>query len=362
MSEEFTERLRLQLREAALREERRGGFARAATAAWTRPSLAAGSLAAAVAIAAVVVLGLWMVSSTNTETAKPPAAGPRVAANVQVAGGLGASARASYGSVWLTESGQGQVLRVDPRTRRVTARIPAGGEATMDVAAGSVWAAPFALTESAPLLLRIDPRSARVVKRIPLRTPSGGAFGGGFVIAAPSRIWVIGNDAIAVDPVSDRVVAQIRLGGDFKVVDAFVSNGELWLTRGDHSITRFDAVSGRRLGRASWPAKGFMFPYADELVSVGSGRASLVDPKTGRALWTTKIPAQEEHDATVAGGRLLVAGTDRSGREQLWALDPRTGRMVGRTAIPGFSVLRTITVGRDVWVTTAGGKVVIVRP
>jgi outer membrane protein assembly factor BamB len=354
MSEEFTERLRLQLREAALREEGRGRFARAATAAWTRPSLAAGSLAAAVAIAAVVVLGLWMVSSTNTETATPPAAGPRVLANVQVTDALGASGVPAYGSVWLTDSDSGQILRVDPRTRRVTARVAAGGEATLAAAAGSVWATSFARTRTAPLL-RIDARSGKV-ERVPLPTP-------GFVLAAPSRIWVIGNEAVAIDPVSNRVAARIRLGGDFKVVDAFVNDGELWLTRGDHSVTRFDAVSGRRLGRATWPATGFMFPYADKLVSIGSGGAKLVDPQTGRALWTTPLPRVAEcHDATVAGGRLLVAGTTTSGREQIWELDPRTGRMVGRTAIPGFSVLRTITVGRDVWVTTAGGKVVVVRP
>jgi hypothetical protein len=283
-----------------------------------------------------------------------------VVATVQVADALGFSGRAAYGSVWLTDPNAGQVLRVDPRTRRVTARIPAGGEVTMGTAARSVWAAPYASTGGP--LLRIDARTGKVVKRIRMRTPAGGTFGGGFVIAAPSRVWVIGNDAIAIDPVSNRVVSQIRLGGDFKVVDAFVSNGELWLTRGDKSVTRFDAVTGRRLGRVSWPAKGFMFPYADKLVSVGSGGASLVDPKTGRGLWTTRIPAKEEHDATIVGGRLLVAGTGSDGRERMWELDPRTGRVAGSTTIRGFTVLRTITVGRDVWVTTAGGKVFVVSP
>ena len=354
MSEEFTERLRLQLREAALREERRGGFARAATSIWTRPWLALGSLAAAVAVALVVVLGVWMVSSMNTEVAKPPATGPRVLANVQVADALGFSGRFAYGSVWLTESGQGQILRVDPRTRRVTARIPTGGEVTMDAAAGSVWAARRPGADGP--LLRIDARTGRIVKRIPVRTP-------GFVLAAPSRVWVIGNEAIAVDPVSNRVVAQIRLGGDFKVVDAIVNNGELWLTRGDGSVTRFDAVTGRRLGRATWPAKGFMFPYADKLVSIDSGSAALLDPRTGRPLWTTRLPgAQQCNDATVAGGRLLVEGTTTAGREQMWELDPRTGRLLGTTTVPGFTILRTLTVGRDVWTITAGGKVVIVRP
>jgi outer membrane protein assembly factor BamB len=354
MSEEFTERLRLQLREAALREERRGGFARAATAAWTRPSLAVGSLAAAVAVILVVVLGVWMVSSIGTETAKPPATGPRVVADVQVAGALGGSARFAYGSVWLTESDQGQILRVDPRTRRVTARIPTGSEVTMDAVAGSVWAARR--PGSGGPLLRIDARTGKILKRIPLRTP-------GFVLAAPSRVWVIGNGAIGIDPATNRVVAQIRLGGDFTVVDAGVRAGELWLTRGDRSITRFDAESGRRLGRTLWPAKGFMVPYADKLISIDSGSAALLDPRTGRPLWTTRLPGvQQCNDATIAGGRLLVEGTTTAGREQMWELDPRTGRMVGTTTVPGFTILRTLTVGRDVWVTTAGGKVVVVSP
>jgi outer membrane protein assembly factor BamB len=360
MTEDFTTRLRLQLREAALREEQRGGFARTATAAWTSPSLALGSLAAAVAVGLLVVLGVWMVSSTGTETARPPDTGPRVVANVQVAGALGASARAAYGSVWLVEPGQTQVLRVDPRTRRVTARVPTGTEATLDVADGSVWAAGAPNTP-APLL-RVDGRTGRVVERIPLRTPGGGLFQGGFVIAAPSRVWVIGNDAIGIDPATNRVVSEIRLGGDFKVVGAFVNNGELWLTRADRSVTRFDAVSGRRLGRTSWPAKGFLFPYADKLVSVGSGAVALLDPRTGRALWTTPIRAQQLTDAAIASGRLLVEGTTTSGREQMWELDPRTGGVIGTTPVPGFTILRVIPVGRDAWTVTAGGKVAVVSP
>ena len=77
MTDDFTARLRLQLREAALREEDRGGLARAATAVRTRPSLAVGSFAAALAVGLVLVLGLWMVASTDTETTAPDA-GPRV--------------------------------------------------------------------------------------------------------------------------------------------------------------------------------------------------------------------------------------------------------------------------------------------
>jgi hypothetical protein len=357
MTDEFTTRLRLQLREAALREEQRGGFARAVSVPRRIAApLTLGPLVAAAAGALVVVVGVWVLS-VQSETATPPAA-PRVVANVAIAGGLSGSARTGFGSVWLSDSNQGQILRVDPRTRRVTARIPVGGEASIDVGAGSVWAAGNGIS-SGPLL-RIDPRTGKVVKRIPMRTPSGVPFQGGFVLTAPSRVWVLGNGAIAIDPVTNRVVGEIRLGGAYQIIDAHVKDGELWLTRADRSITRFDAVTGRRLGRTSWPARGFLFPYADKLVSVGPNAVSLVDPATGRALWTSRIGTKLDQ-ATLAGGRLFVEGANgASPRDEMWALDPRTGRIAGTLTVPEFSVVGMTPVGRDVWMITAGGRAVIV--
>jgi hypothetical protein len=357
MSDDFTMRLRLQLREAALREERRGALGRRLAA--VRPSLwplSAGTAAAAAAVGLVLVLALGLVTALKPETAAPPS-GPRVVADALVAGGLGQSAVAGFGSVWLSDSDQGQILRVDPRTRRVTARIPVGADVNMDVADGSVWAAGVDINRGP--LLRIDPRTGRIIARIPMRTPGGGVFQGGFVIAAPSRVWVIGNGGIAVDPVNNRVVAQIRLGGDFHVVDAHVQGGELWLTRADKSVTRFDAVTGRRLGRTQWTARGFMIPYADKLVSVGPAAVELIDPASGRALWSTRI-GRQLNDATIAAGRLIVEGSVGTGPDRMWELDPRTGRVLGTLTVPGFSVLPTLTVGREVWTTTAGGHVVVV--
>jgi outer membrane protein assembly factor BamB len=363
MTDDFTARLRLQLREAALREEDRGGLARAATTVRTRPSLAFGSFAAALAVGLVLALGVWMVSSTDTETTAPDA-GPRVVANVPVADALGGTTEVAFGSVWLSETNNGNILRVDPRTRRVTARIPVGSEVSLAAGNGSIWAIPREAGVPARRLLRIDPRTNRIVARIPMRAPGGSPFLGGFILVGP-RVWVIGGTSVlAVDATRNRPVREVELGGSYQINNAFLRDGELWLTRGDRTITRLDAVNGRRLGRLPWraPAGGYVFPYADKLVKVAQRSVSLADPSTGRPLWRTRL-GTKLNGADVAGGRLYVDGINgSSARDALWALDPRTGRVLGTLTIPVFTVVGSARVGQDLWLTSAAGRVVVVSP
>ena len=360
MTDDFTARLRLQLREAALREEDRGGLARAGAAVRTRPSLAVGSFVAALAVGLVLVLGLWMVSSTDTETVAPDG-GPRVVANVPVADALGSGTAVAFGSVWLTETNNGNILRVDPRTRRVTARIQVGSEVSLAAGDGSIWAIPRAAGVPATPLMRIDPRTNRVA-RIAMRAPGGGSFIGGYIVVGP-RVWVIGGTSVlAVDPTRNRPVREVELGGSYQIDNAFLRDGELWLTRGDRTITRLDAVTGRRLGRVPWrtPASGYVFPYADKLIKVAARSVALAEPATGRPLWRTRLGTQL-NGADVAGGRLYVDGLNgASARDTLWELDPRTGRVSGTLTVPVFSVVSSAPVGRDLWLISAAGRAVVV--
>ena len=119
-------------------------------------------------------------------------------------------------------------------------------------------------------------------------------------------------------------------------------DGELWLTRGDRTITRFDAVTGRRLGRLPWraPTGGYVFPYADKLVKVaaavrGARRAVDAGGRSG-----ARASGPQVNGADVAGGRLYVDGLNgASARDTLWQLDPRTGRVLGTLTVPVFSVV-----------------------
>jgi streptogramin lyase len=361
MTEDFTTRLRLQLREAALREERRGALARGLVIARPRPAMVLGAAAAAVALVVVAAAAL-LVGSRREEPAAPP--GPRVVADVPIADALGGLGATGFGSVWLSDSQNGQVLRVDPRTRRVIARIDAGAEATIAVGDGAVWVATSASGSYDRPLLRIDPHTNRVVARIPRRTPSGAAFpGGGFVTVAGSRVWVFsGSGALLVDPATNRVVREVRLGGSFLAADTVMQGDELWLVRADDSITRFDSRTGRRLGAVPWTTRGILLPFADRLIAATVRSVELVDPRTGRASWRTRLGSQL-HAVMVNRSRVFVEGADGpTQRERIWQLDARTGRVAGAVTMPQFGVVGILPVGEGVWLLTSNGHAVVVSP
>ena len=281
-----------------------------------------------------------------------------------LADALGGLPATGFGSVWLSESQQGQILRVDPHTRRVVARIDAGAEVTLAVGDGSVWAASRASGTFGRPLLRIDPRTNRVIARIPRRSPSGAPFpGGGFVAVAGSRVWVLSpTGALIVDPATNRVIREIALGGGFQVVDAHVQDAALWLTRANGTITRFDTRTGRRLGVLPWTTRGALFPFADRLVSATRRSVALVDPRTGRAAWRTRL-GTELHGFVVNGPRVFVEGADgATARERVWQLDARTGRVAGAVTMPQFGVVGGIPVGDGVWALTSNGHAVVVSP
>jgi hypothetical protein len=360
---DFTTRLRVELRAAAEREERRGWFAPAAPL--VRPHLRPRALVAAAAASAALALGVVLLAPAPAGRAPSAAAGTglRVLTNVAVADGLGRSSRVAFGSVWVNATNDGEVLRIDPRTRRITAHIPVGTDVNLGAGAGAIWAMPRRPGVTTTPLLRIDPRTNRVVARIPINSPGARFPFGGASIVAAARVWVVSSlGLVAVDPARNRPVREIVLGGDFLVDDALVRGNELWVSRADRSLTRFDVVTGRRLGRLPWTGPdGFVLPYGDRTVKIGRRSASLVDAG-GRPLWRTRLGTQL-NQAGLVGGRLLVEGVNGSGaRDTLWELDPRTGRVLGALTVPGFSVNALLTVGREAWLMTADGHAIVVAP
>lgn len=360
-AQDFTTRLQVQLREAAEREARRGALARALAAARPRSAVALGAVATAVA-AALVIVAIGLVGSRAPEPATPP--GPRVAADVAVGDALGSSGRLGFGAMWLSDSSQGAILRVDPRTRRVTRRIPVGSEVALGTAGGSVWALPRGPGSEGGPLLRIEPRGGRTLARVDLDRAAGAPFRGGVLMVGGGRVWALGaTGGVAVDPARNRVVAAIRLGGSFTIDDALVRGGELWLTRADRSVTRFDARTGRRLGRLPWRTAGVLVPFGDRLISVTKRSVALVDAATGRPEWRRRIGTALSV-AQVSGARVFVTGADgpAAARDRIWEIDGRSGEIAGAVTMPEFGPAGMVAAGDGVWLLTAGGRAVVVRP
>jgi hypothetical protein len=117
----------------------------------------------------------------------------RVTATIDAGGPLGFSQTIAVGAggVWLADPFDEQVVRIDPRTRRVMSRIPAGAATTVAVTGDDVWAL------SSLGLLRIDPARDRVVATASdpdLRRAR-------FVAAGAGAVWAAGWSSVSrVDP------------------------------------------------------------------------------------------------------------------------------------------------------------------
>ena len=122
MSQDFVTELRLQLREAALREEQRAPAARRLLHARRRVP-GPGPLAAALAVA---LLALAVAVGALALRGEPEPTKPKVVRSFRVADGLTSIAQ-GFGAVWATDLSSGNVLRIDPKTRKVVASIPAAG-------------------------------------------------------------------------------------------------------------------------------------------------------------------------------------------------------------------------------------------
>jgi outer membrane protein assembly factor BamB len=364
MTQDFLTDLRLQLREAALREERRGTLARHIVRARRRlpgPAQAAGA-AAAVAAAIAVAFGVTTIGGQEESTA------PRVLGTFPAASGT-AQLSPGFGAVWATDSSRGDILRIDPRTQRVTDRIAVGAAARLAVGPDAVWAlvGDLCFCDANPVrLVRIDPRSDRIIARIRIHKPAGEGFGPADVQVDGSAVWVLGAaGALRVDTNRNAGQNFVRLTDARGEAPhgAVVDRGKIWTLMLDGRLRVLDGQTGRvtadvavRPGAGSVPFRG-----RPGMVSViGTDEVVMLSPETGQPLWRTRLDGHAF--AWTSDGRVLWVHVARAPlhRDQLVQLDAATGRRLGQVDLPEPGVSGMAIVGRDVWVATPHGKIVVV--
>lgn len=160
----------------------------------------------------------------------------RVAAKIPVDGSPHRIA-AGEGSVWVTgDFGRGgDVLhRIDPETNRVVATIPFPGRSAGPVATGhgAVWLVLTGDEAATVSLARIDPRTNKVGLTIPLEA---GAARHSFdeLAVSDGAVWVLAlegldspGDVLRVDPTSGRIAARIEADA----LNTGGGPGGLWIT------------------------------------------------------------------------------------------------------------------------------------
>jgi virginiamycin B lyase len=129
----------------------------------------------------------------------------------------------AFGSLWTGDCSQGALVRIDPKTGKVTAKVPAGiGPATIGLAAtaDSIWL----LTDARGTLSRIDPEQNQVVAE--LRVPADCtslAFGETVLwLACPAE-----GRVLRVDPLTNLVEKSIEVSALPEAVA--VGEGSIWV-------------------------------------------------------------------------------------------------------------------------------------
>jgi ABC-type transport system substrate-binding protein/DNA-binding SARP family transcriptional activator/streptogramin lyase len=355
--------------QAPPRSERRGPVS-AAPRIGRRGMLAIAGLIVAAGVAALLVTRLS--SDAHALRAAPNSIGVVEGTKVRaVITGGGEPGGIAYGAgaVWIADTAEDLVLRIDPDSRTVD-RIPVGHHPTaVTVGDGQVWVVnqlDRTVSEVNPQarkqvgttqvgngataiayghgsvwvanatdysLSRIDPGSGKVVATIPLAgVPAG--------IAAGSRgMWVTSSSTgqlLLVDPKESKVSQEIQIGNGPRGVA--VGGGDVWVANEpDGTVTRLDPRSGRvrkiTVGEAPTGVA-----YGDDTVWVANsvdGTLSRVDPESGatrlvevgnqptdvtpvgRDAWVTVLPGRVSH----RGGVLRIAFAPGSAP---YSADPKT--------------------------------------
>lgn len=147
----------------------------------------------------------------------------------------------AFGSVWSPSCKDHAVMRIDPDTGKIVAKIaadPANSEGGITVGDDSVW-----IVTKPATLVRIDPKTNAVIKSFPLPSESENPlFSEGFIWASSFGH----NQLLKVDPASGTVVATIPVGPRPRFLTA--GAGSIWtLNQGDGSVSRVDAGTSKLL-------------------------------------------------------------------------------------------------------------------
>jgi YVTN family beta-propeller protein len=318
---------------------------------WLRPRwLVIGVILAVVAAAAVVTAVVVNNQPKHTLAALPPNSIGILDADgslhdaVQVGQNPDALAY-GFGSLWVANSGEKTVQRVNPKTREVIQKFGVGANPdAIAFSAQDVWVA----NGSDGTVTEIDPATTTVVDTIPV-----GALPAA-VAAGPGVVWVAnsGDDNLSRIDVDTGQVTTVSAGDG---PDGLLADGDsIWVANGaDRTLLHLDARTGSPVGDivpADSGAAGVLLAQGSLWVANQSElNVTRVDPQSGRVLAT--IPVGDGPRALAAVHGAIWTSNEYDGT--LSQIDPTTNT-VAHTYSSGGSPHGLAVVGKDLWLTSAG--------
>jgi YVTN family beta-propeller protein len=329
-----------------------------------------------------------LILSACTSATVPPA-GP-VMATIN-AGARPGAAVTGAGAVWVPNTGDGTVSRIDPSTNRVTATIAVGDAAAFfqrdclpygsvhsfmvttfnvrrcdlpsSVAAGNggVWAAK----NDTKAVVRIDPASNRIVSTVDIGVLPFE------LLATPDAVWVTSyfDDAVVrIDPTRGQVTATIRTPGQGPsgIISA---DGQVWVvdSRGS-AVSQIDPGRNQVVGSiaihcpSTCLGGAVPLPVAATEGSLwvrneGDGTLVRIERASAKLTATIDIGAfwgRDGQDAiAVADGGLWLSGIS------LQRIDPHTNRLTHARDYGGIALAAGYG---SLWVTDQVGRILRIDP
>ena len=261
------------------------------------------------------------------------------------------------------------VWRIDPRSNRVVGeptRLP-GDPWRLAVGAGSVWVTPNGADGR---LVRIDPRTGRVSARISARPIYFGsvlAFGAGFAWTGnDDERYQRGATVSKLDPRTNQVAGKPLVLGSPQSI-AF-GHGAVWVA--DHTgwlvkidPTRFEVVARQRL---DFGPHGVV--VAGDAVYVADAHGSRLleaDPRTAAVRRVARLPIGPIYPAVGAGSiwssPAAVWQDETAQDDRVVRIDPKTLAVAETFHLGGNTSAVAFGFG-SVWATVATGQVVRITP
>ena len=246
------------------------------------------------------------------------------------------------GSVWVGGLGSGDVIRVDPATGKVVARVSVGARVfNLAAAPGAVWAIDNALSTA----VRVDTKTANVTARVQVgfqQYDIEWGFGSAWVAnAGDGTVWRITNG---------KVVKRIKVGAEPNGLTAY--RGALWVS--DHTlgkVVRIDPATNRITATVKIPGADWITGLGDNIyVSQETNQVSRISVTTLRVTGIAKV-ARNPLGSTIVGKQLWVPCIDAN---EVDVVDPATMKVVARRSAAGGPIAVLSAFGHT-WVSQSTG-------
>jgi PQQ-like domain len=321
-----------------------------------RTRVGVGRIASVALLLLAVGFGAWAWMASGPSHRAPG----RVTARLLIGGKI-AELATGFGSLWVADDVNGQIVRVDPVHRIVVARIDAPRASSVSTGLGAVWA------NGDGTLLKIDAATNRVVRRVPIETPDGVPYKTFDVVPSKDGIWLVTPAlALRLDPGTLAVRGSVALSYNGVWPVAWASaRGGLWVLSALGQLRLYEWRTGRLLASLPSPVSspgGIVASGRALVVLSHTGDIARVDPHTGRPLWRTRLRAQVSA-AGARGGLLFAKGAELTRpRDLALQIDLADGHVASTLPMTELgSEGRIAAVGREAWIATPGGKLIAVR-